>query len=161
MERSQTVRLSPSRGGRRLADSRVVEVASRVGLRARGVIYVLVGILAVRIGLGSDSGQEADRSGAVETLGEQLFGQALLWALVVGLAAMTLWRLCEAAFGQTVEDGEKWSRRLGSLGMAVLYAVICVGVVQTALVGGSAGGAPVTRRRRSTPPGCWTCRAAG
>ncbi|WP_405855125.1 DUF1206 domain-containing protein [Streptomyces sp. NBC_00090] len=142
MERSQDSAAQPKSRGRRLADSRVVEVASRVGLCARGVIYVLVGILAVRIGLGSDSGQEADRSGAVETLGEQLFGQALLWALVVGLAAMTLWRLREAAFGQTVEDGEKWSRRLGSLGMAVLYAVICVGVVQTALVGGCAGGRP-------------------
>ncbi|MFB7586378.1 DUF1206 domain-containing protein [Streptomyces sp. NPDC056169] len=73
----------------------------------------------------------------METLGEQLFGQALL-----GLAAMTLWRLCEAAFGQTVEGGEKWSRRLGSLGMAVFYAAICVGVMQTALVCGSAGGRP-------------------
>ncbi|MEU6976310.1 DUF1206 domain-containing protein [Streptomyces sp. NPDC046371] len=119
-----------------------MEVASRVGLCARGVIYVLVGILAVRIGLGSDTGQEADRSGAVGTLGEQPFGRALLWALVVGLAAMALWRLCEAAFGQTVEGGEKWSRRLGSLGMAAFYAVICVGVVQTALVGGSSGSRP-------------------
>ncbi|GHJ97428.1 hypothetical protein SNE510_69470 [Streptomyces sp. NE5-10] len=142
MERSQDSPAQPKSRGRRVADSRAVEVASRVGLCARGVIYVLVGILAVRIGLGSDSGQEADRSGAVGTLGEQPFGQALLWALVVGLAAMALWRLCEAAFGQTVEGGEKWSRRLGSLGMAVFYAVICVGVVQTALVGGSAGGRP-------------------
>ncbi|MFJ8661208.1 DUF1206 domain-containing protein [Streptomyces sp. NPDC093795] len=78
--------------------------------------------------------------------GEQPFGRALLWALVVGLAAMTLWRLCEAAFGQTVVGGEKWSRRLGSLGMAVFYAVICVGVVRTALVGGSSGAVRVTRR---------------
>ncbi|MFJ8661201.1 DUF1206 domain-containing protein [Streptomyces sp. NPDC093795] len=105
MERRQDGPAQPKSQGRRVADSRAVEVASRVGLCARGVIYVLVGILAVRIGLGSDSGQEADRSGAVGTLGEQPFGRALLWALVVGLAAMTLWRLCEAAFGQTVEGG--------------------------------------------------------
>ncbi|MEU4268046.1 DUF1206 domain-containing protein [Streptomyces sp. NPDC026092] len=122
-----------------------MDVASRVGLCARGVIYVLVGIPAVRIGLGSDSGQEADRSGAVGTIGEQPFGRALLWALVVGLAAMTLWRPAEAAFGQTVEGGDKWGRRLGSLGMAVFYTVICIGVAQTALLGGSAGGRP--RRR--------------
>ncbi|MFD9034392.1 DUF1206 domain-containing protein [Streptomyces sp. NPDC059567] len=142
MERSQDSAAQPKSRGRRVADSRAVEVASRVGLCARGVIYVLVGILAVRIGLGSDSGQEADRSGAVGTLGEQPFGRALLWALVVGLAAMALWRLAEAAFGQTVEGGDKWSRRLGSLGMAVFYTVICIGVAQTALVGGSAGGRP-------------------
>lgn len=38
--------------------------------------------------------------------------------------------------------GDKWTRRLGSLGLAVFYTVICIGVVQTAPVGGSAGGRP-------------------
>ncbi|WP_079153951.1 DUF1206 domain-containing protein [Streptomyces subrutilus] len=125
--------------GQRVADSRAMEVASRVGLCARGVIYVLVGLLAVRIGFGGGSGKEADRSGAVRTIGEQPYGQVLLWALVVGLAAMALWRLSEAAFGQATEGGDKWTRRLGSLGLAVFYLVICIGVVQTALVGGSGG----------------------
>ncbi|MFV0126292.1 DUF1206 domain-containing protein [Streptomyces sp. HMX112] len=128
--------------GQRVADSRAMEVAARVGLCARGVIYVLVGLLAVRIGLGGDSGKEADRSGAVRTIGEQPFGRVLLWALVVGLAAMALWRLSEAVFGQATAGGDKWTRRLGSLGLAVFYTAICVGVVQTALVGGSAGTRP-------------------
>ncbi|MFZ3494104.1 DUF1206 domain-containing protein [Streptomyces sp. 5.8] len=125
--------------GQRVADSRALEVMSRVGLSARGVIYVLVGLLAVQIGFGGSSGKEADRSGAVRTIGEQPFGRALLWALVVGLAAMALWRLSEAAFGQAGEGGGKWIRRLGSLGLAVFYTVISIGVVQTALVGGSPG----------------------
>ncbi|MFD6888014.1 DUF1206 domain-containing protein [Streptomyces sp. NPDC059957] len=42
-------------------------------------------------------------------------------------------------FGQATAGGDTWTRRLGSLGLAVFYAVICVGVVQTALVGGSGG----------------------
>ncbi|MEU9028924.1 DUF1206 domain-containing protein [Streptomyces sp. NPDC048383] len=126
--------------GQRMADSRAMEVTARVGLCARGVIYVLVGLLAVRIGFGDDSGgKEADRSGAVRTIAEQPFGRVLLWALVVGLAAMALWRLSEAVFGQATAGGDTWTRRLGSLGIAVFYAVICVGVAQTALVGGSAG----------------------
>ncbi|MFD3567979.1 DUF1206 domain-containing protein [Streptomyces sp. NPDC058667] len=126
--------------GQRVADSRAMEVASRVGLCARGVIYVLVGLLAVRIGLAGDSGgKEADRSGAVRTIGEQPYGRVLLWALVVGLAAMALWRLSEAAFGQSTAGGDKWTRRLGSLGVAVFYIVICISVAQTALVGGAAG----------------------
>ncbi|MCC0093306.1 DUF1206 domain-containing protein [Streptomyces flavotricini] len=126
--------------GQRVADSRAMEVAARVGLCARGVIYVLVGLLAVRLGFGGDSGgKEADRSGAVRTIAEQSFGRVLLWALAVGLAAMALWRLSEAVFGQATAGGDTWTRRLGSLGIAVFYAVICVGVVQSALVGGSAG----------------------
>lgn len=126
--------------GRRMSNSRAMEALSRVGLSARGVIYVLVGLLAVQMGFGGDSGgKEADRSGAVRTIGEQPFGRVLLWALVVGLAAMALWRLSEAAFGQAVTGGDKLTRRLGSLGLAVFYTVICIGVVQTALVGGSPG----------------------
>ncbi|MFG2715441.1 DUF1206 domain-containing protein [Streptomyces goshikiensis] len=88
------------RPGQGVADSRAMEVASRVGLCARGVIYVLVGLLAVRIGFGGGSGKEADRSGAVRTIGEQPSGQVLLWALVVGLAAMALWRLSEPHSGR-------------------------------------------------------------
>ncbi|GAA1171632.1 hypothetical protein F4556_006530 [Kitasatospora gansuensis] len=125
--------------GRRVADSRAMDITARVGLCARGVIYVLVGALAVQIGFGADSGKEAERTGAIGTIGEQPFGRVLLWALVVGLAAMALWRLSEAAFGQRATGGDKWTRRLGSLGLAVFYAVISVGVVQTVVVGGSAG----------------------
>ncbi|MFD4030711.1 DUF1206 domain-containing protein [Streptomyces sp. NPDC058637] len=36
------------------------------------------------------------------TLGEQPFGQALVWVMVVGPTAMALWRPAGAAFGQTV-----------------------------------------------------------
>ncbi|MFF4393685.1 DUF1206 domain-containing protein [Streptomyces sp. NPDC001552] len=125
-----------------MADSHAMEAAARIGLCARGVIYVLVGLLAVQIGFGGDSGKEADRSGAVSTIGEQPFGRVLLWALVVGLAAMALWRLSEAVFGQAVAGGDTWTRRVGSLGLAVFYTVIAIGVAQTALVGGSAGGRP-------------------
>ncbi|MFD9481934.1 MULTISPECIES: DUF1206 domain-containing protein [Streptomyces] len=132
---------TPSKG-QRVADSHAMEAAARIGLCARGVIYVLVGLLAVQIGFGGDSGKEADRSGAVSTIGEQPFGRVLLWALVVGLAAMALWRLSEAVFGQAVAGGDTWTRRLGCLGLAVFYTVIAIGVAQTALAGGSAGGRP-------------------
>ncbi|MFF1908538.1 DUF1206 domain-containing protein [Kitasatospora sp. NPDC058218] len=125
--------------GQRLADSRAMDITARVGLCARGVIYVLVGALAVQIGFGDKSGQQAERSGAVGTIGEQPFGRVLLWALVVGLAAMALWRLSEAAFGPAGSDSGKWTVRLGFLGLAVFYAVIAIAVVQTVLVGGSSG----------------------
>lgn len=79
--------------GQRVADSRAMEVAARFGLCARGVIYVLVGVLAVRIGFSGDSdGKEAGRSGAVRAIAEQPFGKVLLWALVVGFRGHRLKR---------------------------------------------------------------------
>ncbi|MFJ3176499.1 DUF1206 domain-containing protein [Streptomyces roseus] len=83
---------------------------------------MLVGILAVRIVLGSDSGQEADRSGAVGTIGEQPFGRALLWALVVGLAAMTLWRRVVAVLG--IVGGVACGVVAAGAGLSILPAAV-------------------------------------
>ena len=49
--------------GRQAASSRWLLWLARAGFVARGITYVLIGALAVQIGLGS-GGKEADRSGA-------------------------------------------------------------------------------------------------
>ncbi|MDX6742287.1 DUF1206 domain-containing protein [Actinocorallia sp. A-T 12471] len=98
-------------------------MAARLGLAGRGVLYFLMGVLALRVAFGS-GGQEADNSGAVQTLGAQPGGQFLLWALVVGLFGLAVWRLAEAAFGAAGPDGHKASERVMSLGRGVFYAVM-------------------------------------
>jgi Domain of Unknown Function (DUF1206) len=50
--------------GREAASSRWMVWLARAGLTARGVNYLLIGALAVAIGLGS-GGKEADRVGAL------------------------------------------------------------------------------------------------
>ncbi|WP_269138010.1 DUF1206 domain-containing protein, partial [Streptomyces antimycoticus] len=47
----------------REAGSRAIEAAARWGLATRGVLYLLIGVLALRIALG-DHGEQADRGGA-------------------------------------------------------------------------------------------------
>jgi hypothetical protein len=100
----------------------------RAGLTARGVNYLLIGALAVAIGLGS-RGKVADRVGALRYVAGKPGGAAGLWLLAVGFAALTVWRLAEAAYGQSGPDGHKASKRLGSLVSAVLYGVICGSIV--------------------------------
>lgn len=117
---------------------------ARAGFVARGVLYALIGIIALEIAFGH-SRQQADRSGAVRLVAATPFGSVILWLLVVGFAGMTLWRLSEAIWGAAGPDGHKASKRLASLGRAVLYGVITYGILKYAL----GLGAPASSNKQS------------
>ncbi|MCF2533230.1 DUF1206 domain-containing protein [Yinghuangia soli] len=116
------------------AGGTAVRVAARFGFVARGVVYILVGALALQIAFG-ERDTEADRSGAVGELARQPFGGALVWALGIGLACMALWRLSEAVFGAAGPEGDKASRRLLAFVRFVFYGFVAGSVLALAAVG--------------------------
>jgi hypothetical protein len=105
---------------------------ARAGLAARGLMYVLVGVIAIEIAI-KGSHQQADRTGAVRLVAHTAFGSVILWLLVIGFAGMTLWRLSEAIWGSPEADGRKGSKRLASLARAVFYAAVTYGILKYAL----------------------------
>ena len=109
-----------TRGARRASDSPAAQFLARTGLTARGVIYILIGWVALLVALGQSS-QEADQQGALQLFADKPYGLVSLWLLGVGFAAYALWRLSEAAFGVTGEPRGA-GPRLKSLGRAVIYA---------------------------------------
>jgi Domain of Unknown Function (DUF1206) len=111
---------STKRSARRAAHSPAAHLLARAGLIARGVIYLLVGWVAVLVAVGRSS-READQQGALQLLASKPYGLVSLWLLAVGFAAYALWRLSEAAFGVTGEPNGA-GPRLASLGRAVIYA---------------------------------------
>ncbi|MEV5885878.1 DUF1206 domain-containing protein [Streptomyces sp. NPDC052020] len=165
------VRTGRSRA-RRAANGSVAESAARAGLAARGVIYLLVGMLALRIAFG-EGRRQADRGGALAELADRPFGAVLLWALGIGLVGMALWRLSEALFGAVGPDGRKAKKRLASAARCVFYAFVAYSVLAFAANpgGGSGGGASggssdrqsrdVTARVLEVPAGQWAVGAAG
>jgi len=116
---------SPSRrmsvSARRASDSRPAQWLARLGLTARGVLYILIGVVAILVAIGQRS-HEADQSGALQLLAGQPYGLVALWLLFIGFAGYALWRLSEALFGVTGE-GNGAGPRLKSLVRAVLYAI--------------------------------------
>jgi len=123
--------------GRRAANSPVMRFLARAGLAARGVMYAVIGWIAVQIAFGHSS-QQADRTGALHVLGGNRFGEVALWLLVSGFTGMALWRLSEAAYGSPGPDGQKASTRVAALGRAIIYGVIAYGVLKYALgIGGA------------------------
>ncbi|MFD5403373.1 DUF1206 domain-containing protein [Streptomyces griseorubiginosus] len=154
-------------GATRAARGSVTKGAARVGFTARGVIYLLVGVLALQIAFG-DGKRQADRGGALAALADKPFGSVVLWALGIGLAGMALWRLSEALFGAAGPDGRKAGKRLMSAGRFLFYAFVAYSVLSFAAGSGSDGSGSsdkqskdVTARVLEWPGGQWIVGVAG
>ena len=143
----------------------VVGGAARAGFVARGVIYLLVGLLALQVAFAGGEkggGGQADRGGALQEVAQKPFGAFVLWALGLGLAGMALWRLFEALFGGAGPDGHKVRKRLASAARAVFYGFVAYSVLAFAAgEEGSGSGASdkqsqdVTAKALELPGGQW------
>ncbi|MFH8240856.1 DUF1206 domain-containing protein [Streptomyces sp. NPDC018321] len=150
---------------RRAANGSAAEGAARAGLTARGVIYLLVGVLALQIAFGTGN-RQADRGGALAELADKPFGAVLLWALGAGLVGMALWRLSEAVFGVTGKDGHTARKRLPAAARCVFYAFVAYSVLAFAAGSGGSGSSDrqsrdVTARVMEMPAGRWIVGVAG
>lgn len=101
---------------------------SRVGLVARGLLYLLVGWLALQVAFGG-GGKEADRKGALQAVADKPGGPVVLWLMVAGFAALALWQYAEAVYGRPVSDGDKPHKRLTSGVRGVMYSAGCAGTL--------------------------------
>ena len=72
-----------------VAQSRWVERSGRVGLATKGVSYLLVAIIALKVAAGGGD-QAEDRQGALRTLADEPFGWLLLVLVAAGFAAYAL-----------------------------------------------------------------------
>jgi Domain of Unknown Function (DUF1206) len=154
---------------RRAADSDWVDWGARIGLTARGVVYLLIGFIALQVAWGDGSGEHANKEGALREVAERSWGGVLLVALVVGLASYALWRATEAVWGHRDEDDERkrTAKRLGSAGRAVFYGAFCVTTVRFILDGPGAASAgeedekTFVARTLELPAGQWIVSGAG
>ncbi|MFC4493264.1 DUF1206 domain-containing protein [Streptomyces ovatisporus] len=146
------------RNARQAANSPAVEGIARAGMVAQGVLFVLVGLLALRIAFGDSGGKQADQSGALRELAAQPFGQFLVWGVGLGLAGLAVWRLSEAAFGAAEKGGRKPHKRLLAAGRCVLYGILAFSVLSYASGAKGSGSSDaksedITARALSAPAG--------
>ncbi|WP_345528760.1 DUF1206 domain-containing protein [Nocardioides endophyticus] len=121
------------------SDSDWIDWVARAGLVAYGVVYVLIGWLALQLAWGDRSGAPSS-SGALRELAQQPFGGALIWVVSIGMFLLALWQLLEAGFGHRDEDGKKrLAKRAASVGKAVVYVAIGFSGVKIAVGSGSSG----------------------
>jgi hypothetical protein len=99
---------------------------ARLGMLCSGVLWILVGALAVGVALGA-GGETTDRTGALHEIGKQSWGSVLLILLAVGFAGYALWRFTAAALGRKIETNEElgWGKRLWYAARGAFYAFLC------------------------------------
>ena len=126
---------------RQVARSEPVKAGARIGLIAYGITYLLIAWLALQVAFGGGTGEQTDQNGAFQTIASQPIGRVLLWALVIGFAAVALWRLEQTIFvpGGGQDGSETLKKRLENGARTVLFAVLAVLAARTALGSGESG----------------------
>jgi hypothetical protein len=112
------------RAAREAEESRPVKGLARLGFAGRGIVYVVVGLLALRVAWGG--GARADRDGALATIKGEPLGGGLLVLLALSFAGYACWRLLEGVAGHRDEDDrrKRFAERVGSLGRGALYVFL-------------------------------------
>jgi hypothetical protein len=100
------------------------DTLGRIGLIGRGVLYAVIGLLALQLAVGSPD-EQASPQGAIEWIGEQPLGRFLLVALTLSLVALASWRALDAWRGDPVEGAET-SDRVRYAAQAVIYGGFAV-----------------------------------
>ena len=91
-----------------------------------GAVHVLIAWLALQVAFGNSSG-ETDQSGALQTIAQGPGGKFLLVLIAIGMGAMALWQVFEAAVGESGEqDRQAKAERVISGFRAILYGYFTV-----------------------------------
>jgi len=149
----------------RLDSSETLDRGIRAGLVAYGVVHLIIAALGVQLAFTGDDGGSASNSGALAQLAETGTGQAVLWVMALGFAALVIWQALEAVVGDRQSEGrEQVAHRGSAAGRAVLYAVLAVGAATRAAGGGSSDRSStdsLTARLMSAPGGVLLVGAVG
>lgn len=114
----------------------------RLGYLAKGLIYVLIGVLALGVSLGMRGGKLTDASGILVTLLRQPFGAVMLTMIGIGIVGYAAYYLFEAiADLRHVGGGVRgWFSRSLTIIKAVAYGTIGVEALNIVLFNGRSGG---------------------
>lgn len=115
--------------GREAAASTPMKFLARAGFVARGIMYVIIGWIAIEVAF-HKSGQQADKTGALHALSETPVGAVALWVLVVGFFGMAIWRLSEAVYGTPGAGPPTAWTRLAAIAKAVFYGLVAWSVLE-------------------------------
>ena len=102
-----------------------IEPLARVGFLVKGVLYMVIGALALQVAAKA-GGRVTGTRGALTTVLGQPFGHTLLLVIVVGLLGYAAWRILQGLFDPDGE-GSNWrglAMRVSFVTRGVLHAML-------------------------------------
>ncbi len=163
---SSRMEMQARSAGRTTTHSTAFEALTRAGFVARGLIYVIIGALAVQVAMHTTGHAATNQRGALETIQKQPLGRWLLIAVAIGLGAYAVWRFVQAYVGHGPEGGGDASAfgRLAAAASGCAYAAMCALAVSI-LVGASSQSSSNPHKSAAGvlgwPGGQWIVAAAG
>lgn len=139
----------------------------RVGIAARGVLYAVLGLLALRFAFGEAPSGAVSKGDAIALVQSQPYGTVLLALLAGGLVALALWQLVTAVTGDPVEGSDASDRAKFAI-KGVLYGATAATALTALLTSssGSSGGSGDSQQQTASflmglPAGRWIVGALG
>jgi hypothetical protein len=120
-----SVKADVKRTAQKAEFSPLMEVLTRLGYGVRGLIYIIMGLLALQVALGKGGGL-ASPQGAIAAIGKQPAGLILLWVVLIGLVSYALWGVVRAVLDPLHKghDLKGLLARGGFLASAFGYAIL-------------------------------------
>ena len=149
------------------APSAGIRALARFGFAAKGLVYLLMGLLALLAATGQRGGQTADKKQAVQTLQDLPGGPFLLGFIAFGLLGYIIWRFVQAIRDTENKgsDAKGLGRRIGYAASGLLYASLAWFAAQLAWSGSADGGSNSQQTLTATvlgwPGGDWIIMAVG
>lgn len=148
------------------SDSGWLDKLARLGYASRGVIYLIIGSLALMAAIGS-GGSTTDSKGALMKLMQAPGGWIMVLVLCIGLLGYSAWRFCQAfldADGHGT-DAKAWVVRGGLMVSSVthLFLAFWAGklAIGSAISGSSEGKETLVATLMAQPLGQWLVGIAG
>lgn len=142
---AENIKNQGERAAKKAAYSPTMELLARLGYAVRGAMYVMIGAIALQAAIGK-AGSPADQIGAIAAIGNMTNGRLLLWVVLVGLAAYSLWGFIRAILDpfHKGSDGKGLASRAGYLISAISYAFFAFSTYGLIRGTGSSGGSAQT-----------------
>lgn len=145
-----------------------IERGARIGYAAKGVVYTIIGVLALQAAFGT-GGETTGSQGAIYEIAEAPFGQVLLILIAVGLLGYAAWRLVQAAVDpeHKGDDAKGVAKRVGYVVSGLSYGLLAFTAASIVFgwgSGGSGGGGSQqewTAKLLAQPFGQWLVGLVG
>jgi hypothetical protein len=115
------------KSARQAANQPAVQFLGRAGYAAKGLVYIIIGVLAGLAALGQ-GGTTTDRKGAVQAIYEQPYGKILLGLVIIGLLGYAMWCIIQA-----LADTEAKGSELKGIGSRLFYVAVAISYASLAL----------------------------
>lgn len=126
---------------------------ARFGMFAKGIVYIILGVLTAMAAFNIGGEQTTGKSGALEFIFYQPFGKFLLVIVAIGLLGYVIWRWIQAfkdPESKASDDGKKRGiKRVSYFISGLVYMLVAFEAGRMVFTNGSSGGSEGNSQKQS------------